>query len=104
MSDLPKSITDLLRGIDDADDSNKGFILAASFNLYLEAMRRVHGRVLLHPGDIRAVFDMAYTMLVKPPENVKQFVPISRDRELTQSEENSLLNAITEEPIRRVVP
>lgn len=100
--ELPKTITDLLRGIDDNSDADKGYILAASFNLYLEAMRRVHGRVLLHPGDIRAVFDMAYTMLVKPPAKEEQFVPQARDRELTVVEQDQLLNAVAEEPRRKV--
>lgn len=48
--ELPATITDLLRGVNDnPDDENKAYILAATFNLYSEAIRRLHGRVLLHP-------------------------------------------------------
>lgn len=100
-AELPKNITELLRGIDDSSDDNKGFILAATFNLYLEAMRRCHGRILLHPGDIRAILNMAHTMLVKPPIPPQSFAPQAKDRELTSVEQDQLLNAISEEPRRR---
>lgn len=96
---LPKTITDLLRGLDHTDDDNKTYILAASFNLYLEAMRRIHGRALLHPGDIRSVLDMAYTMIVNPPTVEKSFEPTTaRDRKLTNVEEEHLMNAIAPSP------
>lgn len=101
MNELPRTITDLLRGLDQTDDGNKTYILAASFNLYLEAMRRIHGRVLLHPGDIRAVLDMAYTMVVNPPTMDRPYAVEARDRELTSVEEESLLNAITPEPANK---
>ena len=96
--ELHKTITDLLRGLDGTDDDNKTYILAASFNLYLEAMRRIHGRILLHPGDIRAVLDMAYTMIVNPPLVEDTFVPKPRDRELTTTEKEDLLQAVASEP------
>ena len=95
--ELPKTITDLLQGLDGTDDDNKTYILAASFNLYLEAMRRIHGRILLHPGDIRAVLDMAYTMIVNPPIVENTFIPKARDRELTTTEQGDLLNAVASE-------
>lgn len=97
--ELPKSITELLRGIDSTDDPNKTYVLAATLNLYLETMRRIHGRVLLHPGDVRAVLDMAYTMIVNPPVSEVTYQPESRGRELTTTEENQLLNAIAEKPM-----
>lgn len=97
MSELPKSITDLLKGVNDSpDDENKAYILAATFNLYTEAMRRFHGRILLGPGDIRAILDMAHTMIVTPPKAVKE-VPILENRELTTAEAEQVLGAAAPE-------
>lgn len=101
MNDLPKTITDLLKGVNDnQDDENKAYLLAATFNLYTEAMRRFHGRILLGPGDIRAILDMAYTMIVTPPKPVKE-VPKVEERELTTIEEDQLMHAVAPESIGR---
>lgn len=97
---LPKTITDLLKGVNDnPDDENKAYLLAATFNLYSEAMRRMHGRVLLNAGDVRAILDMAYTMIVQPPK-AKIETPKIEERELTIVEQDQVLKAIT--PERRV--
>lgn len=102
MNDLPKTITDLLKGVNDnQDDENKAYLLAATFNLYTEAMRRFHGRILLGPGDIRAILDMAYTMIVQPPRPIRE-TPKVEDRDLTSIEKEQLVNAVAPEPGRRL--
>lgn len=99
--ELPSTITDLLKEVNDnQDDENKAYLLAATFNLYSEAMRRFHGRILLGPADIRAILEMAHTMIVVPPQ-FKLASPKPEERTLTVSEEEQVQNAVAPEHARR---
>lgn len=90
MNELPRTITDLLSGINNEDDQNKLFVLTGCFNLYMEAIRRCQGRVYFNTGDIRAILEMAYTMCVEPPEQVPTAKVSIEDRAPTKTEETML--------------
>ena len=96
MTELPRSLTDILRNLPVTDDVDVAFISAAAINLYIENMRRVHGRALLVPQDAVNIFHMIEMMLtpVNPTATPKKDV---RDRKLTEAEEKQLLGAIEPE-------
>lgn len=74
---------------------NEAYIYAATHNLYGEVMRRIHGRVLMRPSDIKAVYqilDILYTNANLPIEVT------GRDHKLTEDEEKKLLEAMTDKP------
>lgn len=91
-----KSMTELLRDLDGNEDKDIEFVLAATINLYAEALRRVHGRVLLAPNDVRRILDMAHAMLMQAGD-VATFTQTGRDRQLSDAEKAELLNAVLPE-------
>lgn len=94
------SIRSILATLTADDDESEAFLMAAAFNLYAEAMRRVRGRALLGPSDIRNVFSICQLLLQKdPPAQVQTFAH-ARSRELTEEEKAHLL--AVEEGVRRL--
>lgn len=94
MGELPTSLKDILKGIDIREDTDIAFVVAASINMYLETMRRIHGRMLLGPQDAVNLFYMI-DMLLSPTPAPSPSEPKSvRTRELTEEESQQLLKAI----------
>lgn len=81
-----KTITSLLQGINAEADENKLYVLTGTINLYMEAIRRCHGRVLFNTGDILTILDMAHTMIVSQPKPVMLEPATKENRELSQTE------------------
>lgn len=84
------SIRSILASITADDDENAAFIIAAAFNLYQEAIRKVQGRILLGPQDIRNVLSICAILLREQPP-AEQASASGRARELTDGEKKSLL-------------
>ncbi len=59
-------LTDILAAINQAENGDTAFLIAASINLYSEALRRKTGRVLYTPADAENLFTIC-NMLLHPP-------------------------------------
>lgn len=95
----PPAISEVIRTLNLADDKDRNFIIAACFNLYLESIKRIHGRVLLGAADIEAMFAMVDTLMT---EREHRAIPeAKRGPELNEQEENRLLNAVEAQLTRR---
>ena len=88
----PPSIREVIRTLNIADDKDVNFIIAAGFNLYIEATKRLHGRVLLTPSDIETMFAMVDTLMTERVHGLVE--PAARSSKLSEEEENKLLNAV----------
>lgn len=99
--ELPPTITDLLKGINVEHDENKLFVLCGCLNLYMEAIRRCQGRILFHTGDVRAILDMAHTMIVRAPDAIPVTRVTNEDRELSSVEEEQVSSGIVRAVERR---
>lgn len=84
------SIRSILANLTADDDENAAFLIAAAFNLYQEAIRKVQGRILLGPQDVRNVLQICAILLAEQPP-VEQASASGRARELSESEKKSLL-------------
>ena len=87
---------DILANISLAEDADSAYIIACTFNLYHENLRRCHNRVLLIPDDVVNLFKILDMLLVPPVPQAQSFGVNGRDRKLTEEEETSLLNQIEE--------
>lgn len=90
----PPSLLEMIKTLNAASEDDIAFVTAAALNLYSESRRRIHGRILYTPADIRAIFAMIDTLLTD--RSVDQFIATGRPRKLTSDEEKNLLNAIEE--------
>lgn len=77
--------------VSEADD-DAAFIVAATFNLYTEALRRISGRVLLGPADIKLALTICDHLLT--PKPIEASVANGRSRELSKEESEELLSMI----------
>lgn len=66
-----KTIAEMLASINEAENGDTAFLVAAAFNLYAEAIRRKQGRVLLNTKDIESLFTII-NYLMNPPMEVIQ--------------------------------
>jgi len=85
-------VRDTLVGISTGDE-HMSFITAATINLYGEALRRIHGRVLFGPSDVRAI--AAIVNILFEHSTAEPEVPTIRTRELTEDERNGVLQGVT---------
>jgi hypothetical protein len=93
------SIRSILASLQAGDDENVAFLIAAAFNLYHEAIRKVQGRILLGPTDIRNVLSICSILLSEQPPAEKASAA-GRARELSEEEKAQLL--AVEEGMRRL--
>lgn len=93
----PPSIREVIRTLNLAEDANVDFIIACAFNLYIESIKRIHGRVLLSAADVHSMFAMVDMLMT---ERQHEEAPEARTRKLTEEEEKVLLGAI-EAPLNR---
>lgn len=103
MTQLPKdldenSLIPILRSLITAENDDVAFVFAASMNLYLEAKRRLHGRVILGPSDAKAILSMVDLLTIEPEQ--KQLEP-TRSRELSTDEASQVLSGENIEQLRR---
>lgn len=70
-------------------DENEKFILAAAINLYIQARRRIDGRVLLSGQDIDPLFGICEELITKRPWSAIQ-TPMTREEALTAEEEEAV--------------
>jgi hypothetical protein len=105
MPELPRSILDTLKSIDQTEDKDIAFIFAASINLYIETIRRLKGRVMLGPDDIPHILDIIATLTQRTPDMSKFTDTGLRPRVPTEEEEANVLKAVESEliPERRAV-
>jgi len=96
MTDQPP-ISQILASLTAAEDTDVSFIIAACINLYIEARRRMEGRVLLSASDIKPLFDLCSGLLATP---AKPDLP--RSRKLTEEESAGVLEAVESKIGRRV--
>lgn len=101
--ELPRSILDTLKSIDQTEDKDVAFIFAATINLYIETLRRLRGRVMLGPDDIPHILDLIAILTQRTPD-VSTFTDTGlRPRVLTPEEEAGVLKATEVEVERRAV-
>jgi len=96
MTDQPP-ISQILASLTAAEDTDASFIIAAAINLYIEARRRMEGRVLLSSTDIKPLFDLCSSLLAT---TAKPDLP--RSRKLTEEESAGVLEAVESKIGRRV--
>lgn len=92
------TIKEILLELNSAENDNIAFIFAAALNLYTENLRRVHGRVIWTPFDVKSFLSILDVMFrEKGPEAQ---VEAKRQRKLTVEEEAALLSSMkTEEAV-----
>lgn len=95
MSTLSELLTNITQGADD----DRAYILAAALNLYSESRRRLYGRVLFTPNDIRSLGQIT-SLLLLDTEVDTPLAP-ARSRELTTEEEKGLLEGLERKVERR---
>ena len=91
----PPSMMQMLATLNSGSEDDIAYIVAAAHNLYNEANRRLRGRVLLTPQDIKAlstVLDLILTDRYDGPESFKPSE--ARPFKLTEDEESLLLKAM----------
>lgn len=95
---LNPSLLSTLRAIDPGSDDDLAFLFAATTNLYIEACRRLHGRVLLKPQDTQTIF--AFISSILEAKVVDDYAPGQRSRQLTEAETAEVLGSV-ETAVRR---
>jgi len=96
----PRSIHEILNTLNTAEDSDQAFIIAAAFNLYSESLRRISGRVLLGPDDIKPLLAMIQDLLIVKTSDGNYASP--RARKPSPEEEQTLLQVVETKVGRRV--
>jgi hypothetical protein len=86
------SIREILSSIQSTEDKDQAFIVAATINLYSEANRRLHGRVLFSPSDVRNVLSILQILFEEPPIEAPNLE--GRSRELTPEEAAKVMAGI----------
>lgn len=89
------NLSDLLTKITEGADGDRAYILAAAFNLYNESRRRLFGRVLFTPNDVKALGQIINLLLLDT--EVDAPLAPTRSRGLTVEEEKSLLEGVTKQ-------
>jgi len=85
-----RSIRVILSDLNASEENDVTFITAAVLNLYSEANRRIHGKVLFTGADVRNVLSICDTLL-SPREPEPAIAPPQRGRELTAAESKSVM-------------
>jgi len=89
----PPSIAQMLATLNTGSDDDIAYIAAATYNLYAEANRRLRGRVLFGPSDIKALNEILDILLTD-----RQSDPIpkaARSFKLSDEEAEKLLEGIS---------
>lgn len=89
----PPTLLELIRTYNTGHEDDIAYTIAGAINLYAEARRRLHGRVLFTPNDVRAIFTMIEVLITDT--KVDDPLPDSRPRELSTEESEELMTAIT---------
>lgn len=87
------SITDIIKSLNTAEESDNLFIVAAAINLYNESHRRIRGQVLYGPDNVKALLGIIEHLLAAQAQSQIEFAP-KRNRKLTEDEEARLLKAV----------
>lgn len=88
----PPSISQMLATLNTGSDDDIAYIAAACYNLYAEANRRLRGRILLGPSDIKAMHQILDILLTdREPEAI---LKAPRAFKLSPEEEDTLLDGI----------
>ncbi len=89
----PPSISQMLATLNTGSDDDIAYIAAACYNLYAEANRRLRGRVLFGPADIKAMNQILDILLTdrEPEAMTKQ----GRAFKLSDKEAEKLLEGIS---------
>lgn len=94
----PPTIQEMLRTLNQADDSDALFVIACAVNIYIESLVRIHNRRLLTGEDVKALFSISDLLLTERLRG--EYQPPQRTAQLSAEEEQKLLNAV-EEPLAR---
>lgn len=98
----PPTITQMLATLNSGSEDDITYIIAATYNLYAEANRRLRGRVLFGPNDIKALHSIIDTLLT---ERENDPIPAKgRPFKLSDKESDSLLTALEEKIRERKEP
>lgn len=87
------SILDILKSINSAEEGDIAYITAATLNLYTETNRRLFGRVILTPGDAKAIMTILDILLTE--QRIEQSFKPSRITP-TEAEANALLQGVAD--------
>ncbi len=88
----PPSISQMLATLNTGSDDDIAYIAAACYNLYAEANRRLRGRVLFGPADIKALNQILDILLTD--REVEPIPKAGRAFKLNDEEAEKLLEGI----------
>jgi hypothetical protein len=91
MTSIHEAITSLLEG----ENADSAFIVAAAINIYNDAMRRRHGRLIYGPADVLALFEIC-KILLDDRSDQRGFAGGSRSARPSAEEEEAILTAVTD--------
>ena len=92
----PPTLMQMLATLNSGNEDDIAFIAAAAHNLYNEANRRLRGKVLLSPMDVKALSQILDILLTDRYDGPEAFEPAkSRPFKLTDEESDHLLKAIS---------
>lgn len=90
---LPPSLLSILHALNSAEDEDVAFLTAGTFNLYMEAQRRLNTKVLMQPSDVKNVLGILEVLLRKGDPD-QPYEQQGRSRELTEEEKETVLSAV----------
>lgn len=86
------SLMDIIKSVNRGADDDVAYVIAVAINAYNESRRRLHGRVLYTPNDVKALLNIVDTLIRDTPINAPLTPP--RAYELTIEERDKLLNSL----------
>ena len=87
------AIHEAVQSIAKSEEADAAFIVAGTFNLYIETQRRMHGKRILGPEDIKVMLNMVLTLL-GPRKEEHNFKPSSMKPSI--DEEAKILRGLEE--------
>lgn len=100
MTDSRPSIRSILNDLETGEESDCAFIVAAGINLYQESLRRISGRTLMGPDDIKPLFEMIQNLLIV--KTIDGTFAAKRVTRPSEEEEQTLLQVVETKVGRRV--